>query len=204
MAQGSDDFVYVEIDDDDPTIIIYTSGTTAMPKGVEITYQDLTVYVTNTMAPADPEADYDKTLLSVPLFHIAGATAMLSAIWGGRTLVILPQFTPEEWMQAVDGHGVTHSMIVPTMLRRVMDHQDFGDFKGDSLKLVAYGAAPMPYEVVRKAIDVFRLRPDERLRPDRVHLCDHLPGTRRPSAGRHARGGRDQGTSSALRGQSHG
>ena len=155
VAQGSDDFVYVEIDDDDPTIIIYTSGTTAMPKGVEITYQDLTVYVTNTMAPADPEADHDKTLLSVPLFHIAGATAMISAIWGGRTLVILPQFTPEEWMQAVDGHGVTHSMIVPTMLKRVMDHQDFGDFKGDSLKLVAYGAAPMPYEVVRKAIDVF-------------------------------------------------
>ena len=155
VAQGSDDFVYVEIDDDDPTIIIYTSGTTAMPKGVEITYQDLTVYVTNTMAPADPDADHDKTLLSVPLFHIAGATAMISAIWGGRTLVILPQFTPEEWMQAVDGHGVTHSMVVPTMLKRVMDHKDFGDFKGKTLKLVAYGAAPMPYVVVRRAIDVF-------------------------------------------------
>jgi acyl-CoA synthetase (AMP-forming)/AMP-acid ligase II len=155
VTQGSDDFVYTEIDDDDPTIIIYTSGTTAMPKGVEVTYQDLTVYVTNTMAPADPSADHDKTLLSVPLFHIAGATAMISAIWGGRTLVILPQFTPEGWMQAVDTHGVTHSMVVPTMLKRVMDHEDFPQFKGDTLKLVAYGAAPMPYEVVRRAIDAF-------------------------------------------------
>ena len=43
------------------------------------------------MAPADPAAPHDKTLLSVPLFHIAGATAMISSIWGGRTLVILPQ-----------------------------------------------------------------------------------------------------------------
>lgn len=155
VARGSDDFVFTEVDDDDPTIIIYTSGTTAMPKGVEVTYQDLTVYVTNTMAPADPEGEHEKTLLSVPLFHIAGATAMISAIWGGRTLVILPQFTPEDWMQAVDTHGVTHSMVVPTMLKRVMDHKDFSDFSGASLKLVAYGAAPMPYEVVRRAIDVF-------------------------------------------------
>jgi acyl-CoA synthetase (AMP-forming)/AMP-acid ligase II len=155
IAQGSDDYVYTEIEDEDPTIIIFTSGTTAMPKGVEITYQDLTVYVTNTMAPADPDADHDKTLLSVPLFHIAGATAMISAIWGGRTLVILPQFSPEDWMHAVDTHGVTHSMVVPTMLKRVMDHEAFGEFRGESLKLVAYGAAPMPYEVVRRAIDVF-------------------------------------------------
>ena len=155
VAAGSDDFLYSELDDDDATIIIYTSGTTAMPKGVEVTYQDLTVYVTNTMAPADPSADHDKTLLSVPLFHIAGATAMVSSIWGGRTLVILPQFTPEDWMQAVDTHGVTHSMVVPTMIKRVMDHPAFPRFRGDSLKLLAYGAAPMPYEVVRCAIDAF-------------------------------------------------
>ncbi|HJN92018.1 MAG TPA: AMP-binding protein [Dehalococcoidia bacterium] len=155
LASGSDDFVYTEVDDDDATLIIYTSGTTAMTKGVVVTYGDLTVYVTNTMSPADPEAEHSKTLLSVPLFHIAGATAMISAIWGGRTLVVLPQFSPEDWMNAVETQGVTHSMVVPTMLKRVMDHSDFHKFSGDSLKLIAYGAAPMPYEVVRQAIDVF-------------------------------------------------
>ena len=156
VAAGSDDFVFTEIEDKDPTILLFTSGTTAMPKGVVTTYQDFTVYVTNTMSPADPDGPHNKTLLSVPLFHIAGATAMLSAIWGGRTLVVLPQFTPEGWIAAVDTHGVTHSMVVPTMLKRIMEVPAFQDFRGDSLQLITYGAAPMPYEVVRRAIDVFR------------------------------------------------
>ena len=107
------------------------------------------------MTPADPEAEHETTLVSVPLFHIAGATAMVSAMWGGRTLVILPQFSPEIWMHSVDAYKVSHSMVVPTMLKRIMDHGDFSHFDGSSLKLIAYGAAPMPYEVVRRAIDVF-------------------------------------------------
>ncbi len=155
VAGGSDDFVFAEVDDADPTILMFTSGTTAAPKGVVVSYQDFTVYVTNTMAPADPEAPNDRTLLSVPLFHIAGATAMISSIWGGRTLVLLPQFTPEGWIEAVDGRGVTHSMVVPTMLKRIMDAPQFADFKGEALRLITYGAAPMPYEVVRRAINVF-------------------------------------------------
>ena len=155
VAGGDDAPVYVETDDKDPTIVIYTSGTTAMPKGVLLTYLDLSVYVTNTMAPADPAGPHEKTLLSVPLFHIAGATAMISSIWGGRTLVILPQFTPADWIAAVDGQGITHSMVVPTMLKRIMDAPEFASFQGGSLKLITWGAAPMPFEVVRRAIDVF-------------------------------------------------
>ena len=155
LAMGSDDFVYTEIDDKDATVIIYTSGTTAMPKGVQVTYQDLTVYVTNTMSPADPEAPHQKTLLSVPLFHIAGATTMISSVWGGRTLVILPQFSPSAWIDAVDGHGITHSMVVPTMLKRTMEDPQFERFTGETLELLTYGAAPMPYDVIRAAVDVF-------------------------------------------------
>jgi acyl-CoA synthetase (AMP-forming)/AMP-acid ligase II len=154
LAGAGDDEPWVEIDDADATILIFTSGTTALPKGVVLTYLDLTAYVTNTMAPADPEV-HEKTLVSAPFFHIAGATAMMSSIWGGRTLVILPAFTPESWLQAVDQEKATHAFVVPTMLKRIMDVPDFARYDLSSLSLITYGAAPMPYEVVRRACDVF-------------------------------------------------
>ncbi len=154
LESGSSDDLYIEIDDNDPTILIFTSGTTALPKGVVLTYLTLTAYVTNTMEPAQPEV-HDKTLVTVPLFHIAGATAMMSSIWGGRTLVILPQFEPELWLRTVQREGVTHAFVVPTMLKRIMEHPKFKDYDISSLKLITYGAAPMPYEVVRRAVEEF-------------------------------------------------
>ncbi|MBH77451.1 MAG: hypothetical protein CL897_04395 [Dehalococcoidia bacterium] len=151
-AQPAD--IWVEVDDEQPTVLIFTSGTTALPKGVMITYLDMTAYVTNTMNPADPDL-HDKTLISVPFFHIAGATAMLSSIWGGRTMLVLPQFTPEGWLSAVGDEGATHSMVVPTMLKRIMENEDLEKTSLETLQLITYGAAPMPYEVVRKACDIF-------------------------------------------------
>ncbi|MCA9821798.1 MAG: long-chain-fatty-acid--CoA ligase [Dehalococcoidia bacterium] len=154
VKDASDEQPWVEIDDADATILMFTSGTTALPKGVVLTYLDLTAYVTNTMSPADPDI-HEKTLVSAPFFHIAGATAMMSSIWGGRTLVILPAFTPEGWLTAVHEEGATHSMVVPTMLKRIMEVPTFDDYDLSSLQLITYGAAPMPYEVVRKACDIF-------------------------------------------------
>jgi acyl-CoA synthetase (AMP-forming)/AMP-acid ligase II len=155
VAGHEPDEIFVEVEDQDPTIIIYTSGTTAMPKGVVLTYLSMSVYVTNTMEPANPET-HDVTLLSVPIYHVAGATAMLSSVWGGRTLAMLPQFDPQAWLEAVQAHGVTHSFVVPTMLKRVMELPDFDKYDLSTLRLIAYGAAPMPYEVVTKAVQVFK------------------------------------------------
>ncbi|KKK79761.1 hypothetical protein LCGC14_2830260, partial [marine sediment metagenome] len=155
LAAHEPEEIFTDVEDPDPTIVIYTSGTTAMPKGVVLTYLSMSVYVTNTMEPANPET-HDITLLSVPIYHVAGATAMLSSVWGGRTLPILPQFEPQAWLEAVQNHGVTHSFVVPTMLRRIMEHPNFDSYDLSSLKLIAYGAAPMPYEVATKAVQVFK------------------------------------------------
>ena len=126
IASHEPDEIFTDVEDLDPTIIIYTSGTTALPKGVVLTYLDMSVYVTNTVEPADPGAEnIDVMLVSVPFFHVAGATTMLSSVWGGRKLVILPQFDPSAWLEAVQSHGVTHSFVVPTMLKRIMEHPNF-------------------------------------------------------------------------------
>lgn len=155
LAASPDDDIFVDVDESEPSVLIFTSGTTAMPKGVELTYLNLSLYVMNTMSPADPSAELEKTILSVTIAHVAGITAILSSIWGGRTLVVLPQFDPELWLTAIERERVTHSFVVPTMLKRIMDYPYFSRHDISSLKLITYGAAPMPFEVVTRAIEVF-------------------------------------------------
>ena len=153
--QGSDEPMVAEVEEDDASLVIYTSGTTALPKGVVLTHKALTAYVLNTQNPADPAGEQQITIVSVPFFHIAGATTMLGSLFGGRKLAILPQFDPSAWLATVEGERVTHSFMVPTMLKRIMDVDDFDSYDLSSLQLITYGAAPMPFEVVRRAIDVF-------------------------------------------------
>ena len=155
VASGADEPFFAAVDDDDPAMVIYTSGTTALPKGVVLTHKTLTAYVVNTQNPVDPTADQDVTLVSVPFFHVAGATTMLGSLWAGRKLSILPQFDPAAWLDTIERERVTHAFVVPTMLKRVMEVDDFDQYDLSSLQLITYGAAPMPYEVVRQAVDTF-------------------------------------------------
>jgi acyl-CoA synthetase (AMP-forming)/AMP-acid ligase II len=147
--------VFTDINEDDVSLLIFTSGTTAMPKGVQLSYRALTALVVNTQAPPDPTSEQEVVLASVPFFHIAGASTMASAVFSGRRLVILPAFDPTAWLQAVENEKVTHAFVVPTMLKRTMEVDNFGSYDIGSLRAITYGAAPMPYEVVRRAVDVF-------------------------------------------------
>ena len=163
MRDAQEDMPFFgESDDDDATLIIFTSGTTSLPKGVVLSYKALTSLVVNTQAPADPSSDQQVVLVSVPFYHIAGATTMMSAVFSGRRLAILPQFDPQAWLATVEKEGVTHAFVVPTMLKRTMEVDDFEKYDLHTLQLITYGAAPMPYEVVRRAVDVFSTHGENR------------------------------------------
>jgi acyl-CoA synthetase (AMP-forming)/AMP-acid ligase II len=142
-----------EVGDDDVTILMYTSGTTGRPKGVPLRHSAFVSYVLDNVDPASPEIE-ERNLLTVPLYHVAGIQAMLAAIYGGRTLVLMRQFEVKEWMEAVQRERATRAMLVPTMLKRVIDDPDFNRYDLSSLKVITYGAAPMPFEVIHKAIQV--------------------------------------------------
>jgi len=64
------------------------------------------------------------------------------------------QFETKEWMETVQREQVTRAMLVPTMLKRIIDDPDFTKYNLGSLKVLTYGAAPMPFEVISKAIEV--------------------------------------------------
>jgi fatty-acyl-CoA synthase len=70
LASADADEPFVDVDESKPTVLIYTSGTTSQPKGVALSYLNLSVYVTNTMSPADPSEHGEVTLLSVPTSRV--------------------------------------------------------------------------------------------------------------------------------------
>jgi len=135
-------------------VLMFTSGTSAAAKAVMLAHADLTAFVFNTTEPTDG-TDRGSVLVTAPLYHIAGLTAVLTGVFAGRRVVLLRQFDAEDWLQTVERERVTHAFLVPTMMRRVLDCPRFGDTNLSSLQVLSYGAAPMPVPLIRRAIDAF-------------------------------------------------
>ena len=155
LAGASDDeMIFPEAEDDDTTVIMFTAGTTGVPKGVMLTHDSFSSFLLSTVNPADPDIE-ESNLLTVPLYHIAGLQAALAAVYGGRTLIVMRQFEAVEWMGLVQEHRADRAMLVPTMLKQVLDSPRFHEFDLSSLDVITYGAAPMPVEVIRRAIQEF-------------------------------------------------
>ncbi len=154
IAKSPNTEMATEIGDNDTTILMYTAGTTGFPKGVMLPHSSFTIYVLENVTPADPDTE-EKNILTVPLYHVAGTQAMMAAIYGGRTLVMERQFDAKEWMELVEKEKANRAMMVPTMLKQLMDNPEFAKHDLSSLKVITYGAAPMPFEIISKALEVF-------------------------------------------------
>ena len=137
--------------DSDPAVLLFTAGTTGGPKGVVLPHASLTSYLLANVTPADPEVE-ERTLLTVPLYHVAGLQAALASIYGGRTLVVQRQFEPGEWLELAERESVQRALLVPTMLKQLLDHPDFTRRDLSSLQVIAYGGAPAPVPLVQRAV----------------------------------------------------
>jgi acyl-CoA synthetase (AMP-forming)/AMP-acid ligase II len=151
VHSSSPEDVTADVEDDDITMLMYTAGTTGRPKGVPLRHNGFVSYVLENVEPASPEIE-EKNLLTVPLYHVAGMQAMLAGVYGGRTLVMMKQFEVKEWLETVQRERATRAMLVPTMLKWVVDAPDFRKCDLKSLQVITYGAASMPLEVIKKAI----------------------------------------------------
>lgn len=148
-----------DLDYDAVALILYTSGTTAAPKGVMLGHAGLAGYVMLGRDAPDG-TDAGSSVLAAPLYHVAGLTALLNALYVGRTTYLMPRFEPAEWLELVESRSVTHAFVVPTMLARILDDEAFAPERVSSLDLLTYGAAPMPPALIRRAVEVFPVNVD--------------------------------------------
>lgn len=142
-----------EIMDEETTILMYTAGTTGFPKGVLLSHNSFTIYVLENVNPPDPLSQ-EAILLAIPLYHVAGIQSIMSSVYAGRTLVLLRQFEAKSWLEAADSERATHSVLVPTMLKQIIDHPDFAQYDLSNLRQITYGAAPMPFETIKRAVEL--------------------------------------------------
>lgn len=137
---------------DDVAVSLFTSGTTGQPKQVLLRHRHLISYVLTTSdfmgAP-----DHEATLISVPPYHVAGIMAILSATVLGRRIVYQRQFDAAEWVRIAQRQGATHAMVVPTMLKRIVDVLGDGETALPMMAQLAYGGGRMPTKVIEQAMD---------------------------------------------------
>ena len=138
---------------DDLAALFYTGGTTGRSKGVMLTQRNLAANAYNVI----PELGFDRDthwLHAGPMFHIADGVATFAITMVAGTHSFVPRFEPVAVMQAIERTGVTHTLMVPTMINMLVNHPDLGKHRLDGLKGVLYGASPMPAAVIAKALQV--------------------------------------------------
>lgn len=147
----------VPADGEATAILLYTSGTTAAPKAAVLRHRHLTSYVIGSVEFGGAGAD-EGVLVSVPPYHIAGIANLVSNLYLGRRIVYLTQFDADAWVGAVRAEGITHAMVVPTMLARICDVLDAGaggDGEGlPTLRALSYGGSRTPSTVLQRVMDL--------------------------------------------------
>ncbi|MDE8653465.1 class I adenylate-forming enzyme family protein [Novosphingobium album (ex Liu et al. 2023)] len=134
---------------------LFTSGTTAAPKAAILRHSNLLGYILGSVEFGAAE-ESDAALVSVPPYHIAGISALMSSIYANRKIVMLPSFSPEGWLDLVAQEQVSNAFVVPTMLSRIIEAIDKGHAADlGSLRAVAYGGGKMPLEIIHRALDLF-------------------------------------------------
>lgn len=180
---------------DDLFGIFYTGGTTGRSKGVMLSHDNI---IANSLhALAEGLFPNDTVYLhAAPMFHLADGAATFSLLLKGETHVVVPSFTPEGVMKAIQDHQVTSVLLVPTMIQMLVDHPAIGNYDLSSLKRIIYGAAPITEAVLDRAsaklpgVEFMQAYGMTELSPiaTLLHPQDHIGDAR--AKGRHRSAGR--------------
>ncbi len=140
----------------DTVVQLYTSGTTGLPKGVELTHDNLTTQL--RLAGEIGMADYaqgEVTLIAMPVFHIAGVAMGLFSLAQGARGYVLAEADAEKILALIAEQQVNYAFIVPAVIQAMLLSPRAASTDFSSLKLITYGASPISDSVLGRAKSVF-------------------------------------------------
>jgi acyl-CoA synthetase (AMP-forming)/AMP-acid ligase II len=133
----------------DVALLPTSSGTTGLPKSVELTHRNLVASLCQTRLVHQVTED-DVVMAALPLFHIYGLQITLNlALLAGATVIILPRFGLEAFLRAVQDHGITRAEVVPPMVLGLATAAAVDDYDLSSLRLLTSAAAPLGADLAR-------------------------------------------------------
>lgn len=149
----SDEFV--SLNADDMAVVMYTSGTTGKPKGVMLSHRN--IYETAEIwSESMNMTSADRMYICTPLFHCAGSHVFaVPTMYKGGTVIIAEAFTPDQTLKNLVDTEATIFFGVPAMYTILLNKPELAAYNFEYLRLFCYGAAPMPYELVKRLKDTF-------------------------------------------------
>ena len=139
------------VDPEEIAVLLFTSGTTSEPKAAILRHRHLVSYIISSVEFLGCSAD-EAQLVCVPSYHIAGISAVLSSLYSGRRIMYLPAFDATEWVRVASDEAITHAMVVPTMLGRILQAVEETGTQPPALRHLSYGGGRMPLELVERTL----------------------------------------------------
>ena len=140
-------------DPDETALILYTSGTTGLPKGVELTGRNLGCALHELHAGIGL-GEHSVCAAPIPFFHIAGLGLLLAANLNGGSLLLEQAPDMPGVLRLLVDRKVTHAAVVPTVLQRLLALPECKAADWSALSYVVYGSSPIPLPVLREATEV--------------------------------------------------
>lgn len=134
----------------DVAVLPYSSGTSGIPKGVMLTHRNVVANLAQTQSDPPMLVSDDRVIAVLPFFHIYGMTVILAgALAQGATIVTLPRFDLEQFLQTIQTHRITYANVVPPIVLALAKHPVVSQYDLSSLRTIFSGAAPLGEDLAR-------------------------------------------------------